>query len=90
MWRTVWQWIDDDFNDARPWSILIFGLVISAVAGIPHALFGDNDFSGWVTVVGCGVLLSVVLPYYLYRQLKNLWRITKKSGADIPRSRGSD
>ncbi len=83
MWRTASRWIDSDFNDTRPWSMLIIAMIIFGASALSFVVFGDNAVADWVVVVCCLLLLCVVLPYYLYRQAKNLLRITKKSINDI-------
>lgn len=88
MWRKVWLWIDHDFNDPRPWSMLIVGLVIFAVAGISQSLFDDINVSDRIAIFGGVALLGVVLPYYLYRQSRNLLRVTKRSIDELFGSRG--
>jgi hypothetical protein len=83
MWRTAWRWIDSDFNDTRPISPGIFGMIICGVSAVSSAIFGDNAVTDWVVIVCCLLLLCVVLPYYIFRQSKNIFRITKKSINDI-------
>ena len=86
-WRGFWQWVDEDFNEIRPWSLLLAMLVICGILMLVFMITSDETVREWAKIIGAGSMLFVVLPYYLYRSSKNLVRVTKESIQTIRRDR---
>jgi hypothetical protein len=88
-WRSVWAWIDEDFNSVRPWSVGIYGLALCAALIVCRYL-GATYAEGVIIVVGCAFLFAVILPYYVYRSVKNIARVSNNSWKTITGNNRSD
>ena len=72
-WRGFWTWVDQDFNETRPYSLVLFMGLLS----LPLALAFAFDASENIVESARGfdlIGVVVLMIYYLYRSARNIWR----------------
>ena len=88
-WRGFWNWVDQDFNDIRPYSLVLFMGFLSLPLGLAFAFDAPEaivELTRGFALIGVLILVA----YYIYRSAKNFWRISKSSISAIRASRKDD
>ena len=75
-WSRFWGWVDEDFNHARPYSLILFMGFVSLPLLIAFLLEATPSVVEIArSVSGVGVL--IVMVYYVFRATKNIIRSSR-------------
>ena len=89
-WKSFWRWVDADFNDVRPYSLVLLcgltalPLLFAFLFGAPRSIVA---IARGVSLVG----VMIVMAYYMFRAAKNIVRSFMDTfGSKSGTGKGSD
>ena len=88
-WRNFWQWVDRDFNNIRPLSLVPFCGVAALPLLFAFLLEASTDVVEAARLVTLGGVM-VILGYYLYRSAFNIARAFKSAFGPANATKGGD